>query len=92
MNFLNNKLEEIIIKSSKTTVPSKVRSTQGYSPLKPKELVLVERYLKWSNRVNRLMKNQNVYRLLNTGQHPLWIKWLRNVSYIEAFLDFIPWT
>ena len=48
INFLNNKLEEIIIKCAKKTIPTKIRWPDGYNSLKPKDVVLTERFLKFA--------------------------------------------
>jgi len=52
INFLNNKLEECMVKSAKSKIPNKIMS-KGYRNLKAKPLVTIERYLKKCNRTAR---------------------------------------
>ena len=56
INFLNNKLEEILLKNTKNTTKR---------VLLPKNKVLAERYLKKRNRVDRLLNKNNKHNIHN---------------------------
>ena len=57
MNFINNKLEEILIKAAKEHIPNKI-AHKGYRNLKEKNIVIIERFLNKCNRIGRLLHNK----------------------------------
>src|ERR1043165_2691356 len=65
LNFLNNKLEELLIRCAKKDIPTKLRRSDSFNMLKPKDLVLLKRYLTSCNRVNRLLSKRGKHFVLN---------------------------
>ena len=90
LNFLNNKLEEVILKCAKRTIPTKIRQEEGFNTLRPKELVLAKRYLSKCNRINRLLNKKNKHHVIDHPNHVQWNKWLAVLPQIYHFLDLKP--
>src|ERR1044071_9006044 len=90
LNFLNNKLDELLIKCAKKHIPTKIRKEESFNSLKPKDLVLSERYLSFCNRINRLLSKKQKHHIIDNPTHELWNKWLRDVNNIYAFLEITP--
>ena len=90
LDFLNDKLEWILLECAAKHVPTKIRKEESYNTLKPKDLVLVERYLKKCNRINRLLSKRNKHHVLDNPHHEQWHKWLDLLPSIYCFLDITP--
>ena len=74
LNFVNNKLEEILIKCAKKHVLTKIRKEESYNTLIPKDLVLIERYLKKCNRINRLLSKRHKHHVIDRPHNVQWQK------------------
>src|ERR1043165_6888257 len=71
LNFLNNKLKEILSKCTKKYIPTKIIKEESFNTLKPKDLVLSKRYLSLYNRINRLLSKKMKQYILDNPGHGL---------------------
>ena len=90
LNFLNDKLERILSECARQHVPTKIRKEESYNNLLPKDIVLVERYLKKCNRINRLLNKRNKHHVINNPNHKQWHNWLDLLPSVYNFLDESP--
>src|SRR6266511_2855467 len=74
INFLNDKLEECLIKSAKAHIPSKI-SNKGYRNLKAKPIVIIERFLNKCNRIARSL-HQKIIDQSGFPNLTQWQKWI----------------
>src|SRR5688500_11285956 len=85
INFLNDKLEEGLIKSAKNHIPAKTAS-KGFRNLKGKQLVIIERFLSKCNRISRLLHNKIIDRLGLPGVET-WQLWIKTADQISNTFD-----
>ena len=92
INFLNNKLEECILKAAKDNIPSKLAS-KGYRSLKAKSLVIIERFLKQCNRIARRL-HKTIIDKEGYPNREIWSTWTTTANKIvaEYELKVINWT